>query len=399
MVFIKKDILWKTMAVVDIWSYKVRACVCSFKNNKITLLWYWEKRQWNSCFLNWECEDIEVLTDNVRIALEKAELNAWKKIKKVVISFPFTDMFFSSKKISYKRKEKNEPIIRKELEEILENSEDIVLRRTTDNIKKISWFQKEELKLIIWNILQIDLDKKKKKHILWKVWKDISISFHNVFIPLNKYNFINYVWNVLNKKIVKIIPTEYSITRVFLQKDLVIINIWASMTYITIKKDDEVMWISKILLWINDLIEMIGRNIKDTSVNIINNLNNNIYLKEKEEFIDVWWNMLSIWIKEIVKNKICPSDFVLLWGGKNNFIKEFFNKSNPISKNIKFVKNIRLIKFQNDDLKKQVEDYNITLKKIRLDTLSMLLEINNLLWNEKTLVSELLRKTLTKLGF
>ena len=301
--------------------------------------------------------------------------------------------------VYYKRKEKTEPISKKELEEILENSEEIVLRRTTDNIKKISWFQKEELKLIIWNIVRIDLDKKKRKHILWKVWRDVSISFQNVFIPINKYNLINYIWNVLNRKMVKIIPTEYSITRAFSQEDLVIVNIWASITYITVKKNNEEMWISKILLWVNDLIEVISRNIKDTKINIINNLNNNIYLKEKEEFIDVWWNMLSIWIKDIVKNKICPSDFVLLWWGKNNFIKEFFNKSNPISKNVKFVKNIKLIKFNNDNLKKQVDDYNITLKKVRLDTLSMLLEINSLLDNEKTLVSEILRKTLTKLGF
>jgi len=79
-----------------------------------------------------------MLTENIKIALEKAELSAGKKARKVVMSFPFASMYFSAKKISYKRKEKTEPISKKELEEILENSEEIVLRRTTDNIKKIS---------------------------------------------------------------------------------------------------------------------------------------------------------------------------------------------------------------------------------------------------------------------
>lgn len=36
------------------------------------------------------------------------------------------------------------------------------------------------------------------------------------------------------------------------------------------------------LIWINDLVKIISKNVKDTKINIINNLNNNIYLKEKK---------------------------------------------------------------------------------------------------------------------
>jgi hypothetical protein len=72
MSFIKKDILSKTIAVVDIWSYKVRVSICNFKNNKLKLIWYWEKRQDSSCFSNWECEDIELLTENIKIAIKNS---------------------------------------------------------------------------------------------------------------------------------------------------------------------------------------------------------------------------------------------------------------------------------------------------------------------------------------
>lgn len=143
---------------------------------------------------------------------------------------------FLIKKINLKRKDSIEPINKKELEKILEESEEIALRRTTQNIKQISWFKKEELKLIIWNIVKMDLDKNKEKVIIWKVWKNINISFLNIFIPISKYNLINYIWNAINKKIIKIIPTEYSIAKVFPQNDLVIVNIWANITYVTIKK-------------------------------------------------------------------------------------------------------------------------------------------------------------------
>ncbi len=399
MPFIRKDILSKILAVVDIWSYKVRVCVCSFKNNKITLLWYWEKRQWINCFTNGECEDMKLLTENIKTAMEKAELSAWKKVRKIVISFPFSELYFSSKKINLKRKDSIEPINKKELEKILEESEEIALRRTTQNIKQISWFKKEELKLIIWNIVKMDLDKNKEKVIIWKVWKNINISFLNIFIPISKYNLINYIWNAINKKIIKIIPTEYSIAKVFPQNDLVIVNIWANITYVTIKKDNEIIGVSKMLIWINDLVKIISKNVKDTKINIINNLNNNIYLKEKKEFIELWGNMLSIWIKEIVKNRICPSDFVILGWWKNNFIKDFFATSNPISKNVKLIKNIKLIKFRNKNIRNEIEDCETVTKKVSLDSVSLLLEINNLLNHEKTYISELLKKTITKLGF
>lgn len=109
--------------------------------------------------------------------------------------------------------------------------------------------------------------------------------------------------------------------------------------------------------------------------------------------------MLSIWIKEIVKNRICPSDFVILGWWKNNFIKDFFATSNPISKNVKLIKNIKLIKFRNKNIRNEIEDCETVTKKVSLDSVSLLLEINNLLNHEKTYISELLKKTITKLGF
>ncbi len=397
--FIKTNISSKIIWIIDIWSYKIRVSICKFKNRKATLIWYWEKRQDTSCLLNGDCENIELLSENIKIALNKAEKNANKIIKNIIINFPFSDIFFSLKKINYKRKDWEKPISKEELEKILSKSEDLILKRSINNIKLKSWYIENELKLIIWNIVKLYIDKKSNKRILKKIWNNINISLINIFIPTNKYNIINHIWNIIKKKIIKIIPSEYSIAKIFPEKNLIIINIWATNTYISIKKEDTVIWISKIWIWINDLINQILKNTKDTKINIINKLNSELYKKEKDSFLSIWWDALIIWIKEIVKNNICPSKITILGWWKNNFIKNYIDNLNLSKENIRIIKKIRLIEFENKKLKDEITDYEIIRKKITLDSLSLIIEINNFLKKENDIISEILKKVVRKLWF
>lgn len=397
--FIKTNISSKIIWIIDIWSYKVRVSICKFKNRKATLIWYWEKRQDISCLLNGDCADIELLSENIKIALNKAEQNAKKTIKNVIINFPFSDIFFSLKRINYKRKNWDLTITKEELEKILSKSEDLILKRSINNIKSKSWYSEDDLKLIIWNIIKLEIDKKNNTNILKQTWNDIKLSLLNIFIPTSKYNIINYIWNIINKKVIKIIPSEYSIAKIFPEKDLLIINIWATGTYVTIKKDNTVVWISKIWIWINDLINQISRKIKDTKMNIINNLNSKLYLEEKEEFLSTWGEALIIWIKEIIKNNICPSKIAILGWWRNEFIKDFINNLNLSKKNIRIIKKINIIEFKNNELEKEIDDYDMIKKKITLDSLSLIIETNNFLQKEGDIVSEILKKVVKKLWF
>ena len=180
--FNKTNISSKIIWIIDIWSHKIRVSICKFKNWKATLIWYWEKRQEISCLLNGDCNDINLLSENINIALKKAESNAKKKIKNIIINFPFSWIYYYLKKINYKRKEKDLPINKEELKKILSKSENLSLKRSVNNIKLKYWYSASELKLIIWNIVKFKIDKKNQKTVLKKIWENINISLLNLFI-------------------------------------------------------------------------------------------------------------------------------------------------------------------------------------------------------------------------
>jgi hypothetical protein len=68
--FTKKNIPAKTYCIIDIGSYKIRACAAAFKNRKISLLGYHEKRQDISYFSNNECLNIPGLCTNIADTIE-----------------------------------------------------------------------------------------------------------------------------------------------------------------------------------------------------------------------------------------------------------------------------------------------------------------------------------------
>jgi len=245
------------IAIVEVGSYRIKVCICEFKNDKVHILWYGEKRQSTSYFINGECRNLELLGTSIRDAISKTEKDNHIHVDKVVINYPFGELYFHHHKLSYKRDNESQLITKVELEKILKKTEKIVLEKCFKSIEKKSGFMETDMRLIISSILSFKIDKVPYERIIAESWRDIVVSLLNMFIPIDKSNHIKYIGGIIQKDITKIIPTEFSLRTIFKQKNIVIINIWAIYTSITIKSEWNIIGISKIPIWVNDLVGMV----------------------------------------------------------------------------------------------------------------------------------------------
>ena len=85
-----KQIEPKFVWIIDIWTYKIRVGICKVFNRNVELIWYWEKRQDLDDISLQEIKNKENVCENVRQALEKAEIDAKIKVKEVMISMQIT---------------------------------------------------------------------------------------------------------------------------------------------------------------------------------------------------------------------------------------------------------------------------------------------------------------------
>ena len=345
MAFTTKKIKSKTVGIIDIWTYKIRVAITKYKNKDLELIGYWEKRsfitEYNSVS---DALDTKQTYEHISDAIKKAETDAQTKITEVIINIPFQELFFEFSKVNYIRKDGEKTINAPELDKIITEVKEISLRKAFHNIKATNSYSKEQLKLIISNINTILLDKVENRKLIWESPKEVKISILNIFIPEDKYDFIKSLWNILEKKIIKIIPSEYSISKLdYSEKDVVIIDLWSSHTSVIVKLDNNIVWVKKIAVWINDLIKEIQKNYNKTKIDIINTIDEGIYLKEKRSFLEIFKDILIISLEEILWNKICPHHFFMLWWGSNKFIKQFLQETDLNKENLKMVKKISFL--------------------------------------------------------
>jgi len=206
--FIKRKLSSKIIGVVDLWTHKIKVWIYSISWESSTLLWYWEKRQDSEYSYLGEFLDIEWVCINIIDAITKAEEKANKKIKEVIFNFPFEEVFFCYKKINHNRKNNNILISKKESINIFEKINNISIESSIKTISSKSSYIKGDLKQIIHNVSNVKIDNNIKTNIVNNNWKNISFSILNIFIPISKYNLLHYIWNIINKKILKIIPIE-----------------------------------------------------------------------------------------------------------------------------------------------------------------------------------------------
>jgi len=365
MAFVKKKINIWNIGIIDIWTHKIKVGIYSIIWNESELLWYWEKRQDSDYSYLGEYLDIEWICSNISDAILKAEKQAKVKINNIIINYPFEEIFFCYKKINHNRKNNTDVILTNEYKSILKKIDDFSIRSNLKDISCKSSYLIGDLKQIIHNVSDIQVDGFSKLDIVGSLWNNINFSVLNIFIPISKYNLLHYIWNILNKKILKIVPLEFSLVRLFdHRKDLVIIDIWNSHISIIVKKSGNLIGVSKIPLWIDDLISKIQENTNTTKIDIINSIDNNIFNVEKKEFLWIFEDCLVVGLLDILKKDICPHDFFITWWWWNNFIKNYLKNINLNNKDLKVVWNINIL-----DLDKEFK--NPWNKKITTNILSL----------------------------
>ena len=360
MTFSHNKITPKIIWIIDIWTYKIRVWICKFQNRELELIWYWEKRQdFKNIDAIQDFTNIKLICENISLAIKKAENNCNDSIKKdekivvknIILNIPFEEIFLESNSVNYIRKTSDDNIYenlklidKKELLNIFKYIEDISIRKNYKKINELSWYNPEDIRLIIWWITKILIDKEKTINLLNTSPKEINISILNIFIPESRYEIIKSIGRSINKNIVKIIPSEFAIMQLFdTKKDIVIIDLWSYYTSIIVKKNDQILWIRKISIWINSLIKEIKKNYKKTNIDIINSIDKDLYLEEKEKFLKIFKNILMITLEDLLGKFICPNDFFMTGWWSNDFIKKYLNNIDLNKNNLKIVNNINFI--------------------------------------------------------
>jgi hypothetical protein len=283
----------------------------------------------------------------------------------------------------------------------MESVEKLCLNKLTHKIDKLYGLDKKEVQIILSRVNNISLDGEIHEKIIGKQGSNMKISLLNAFIPSSKHNLISQIWNVLWKNIYRILPTEYCITKIFSQKNILIINLWATQTTLSLKHDGIVIWVSKIPIGINDLVSKISKNHAHMRADIIANLAWESYWLEKESFLNVWGESIGIALWELLWDKICPKNLYIWWGwGSNDFIQNYLKNFNFMKYNIRIVKGMQ---FVNEDMTKVIKPIkNLKLEDIQripLDMYVLLLETNHIISRNHDVVSNSLKTAIKKLGY
>ncbi|NDK09421.1 hypothetical protein GW846_01435 [Candidatus Gracilibacteria bacterium] len=402
MAFTKKNIPSKILCIIDIGSYKLRVCAASFKNKEIKILGYTEKRQDISFFSNGECRNLPALCENIAESIAKLEESCDIKLDQIVINYPFGELFLSSKKINYKRKLPHNTLQKEELETIMQSVEKLCLKHLASEVDRLYGLSPQDIQIILSRVNSVTIDGMKQKKVIGKTGEHLRFSLLNAFIPRSKHNLLAQIGNVVGKKIYKILPTEYCITKIFQEKNIVIINIGATQTSISLKVDDEVVAISKIGIGINDLVNKISQHHDETRAAIISKLNNDEYFQlEKANFLNIWGESFGITLKEMLGDIICPKYFFVGGGGGNNvFIAEYLQNFSYAKHDIRMLNTIEFV--QEDmslvlDCMKSISIEDI--KKIPLDMFVLLRESNHLISREHDTLSISLKTAIKNLGY
>lgn len=337
---IEPKIIW----IIDIWTYKIRVGICKIFNRNVDLIWYWEKRQdLNDIYLQ-EIKNIENVCENIKQAVEKAEIDAKIKIKEIMISIPTSNIFFESSSANYIKQEPEKEINDDSMYNILKDIELNIFKNHYKRIKSSSGYDKNDLKLIISNISNIKLDWVSSKVLIWKKAKFIDTSVLNIFITKTKFEIKNQLENYLKKEIVKIIPTEYALSWLFPdKKDIVILDLWHTHTSVIVKRNWSILWVKKLTFWINDFIKTARENYNLARSEIIKKIDEPIFEKEKQGFLEILSDILIITLEDILKFDICPNDFFIAWGWANKFVRDYLKNLDFNKYNLRMAKKIKLV--------------------------------------------------------
>lgn len=321
--FQKKQIQATKYALILIGSYKLRVCIAEFLNTKIRILWYTEKRQDTSLFSNGRCTNLSWLAHNITEILSRLESQLWTQCDEIITNYPFWELHLSISHSNHLRKNSEKIITEDELYNIFLQAEKMCLTKWARDIEKLYGLKNSELEIILSRVTQIHIDGKKEDAVLWKSWEEMKLQLLNITVPKLQYKSLKDLIGYSGKKIAKIIPVEYAIGKLFPQKDVLIIDVWAVQTSLTLKKWWTIQAISKFPVGIHHLIDMLAKHQGKTRSEILRELNNSSYSLEKKYFTEIWGQAFGMTVAELLGESMCPKNFALIgWGGNNTFLHD-----------------------------------------------------------------------------
>lgn len=401
MAFTKKHIPAKTFALIDIGSYKIRVCAAQFKNRKITILGYHEKRQDVSYFSNSECVNIPGLCSNISDSLGFIENKIGFSLPKLIINYPFGDFFIQNKSIHYKRKDADKKLSSSEFEEILYTLEKLNVPRHFQSISEDFGYDVHQLHILLSRVSKIYIDGKVPENILGSTGEKVSVSILNGAIPKENHALITHIWNALWRNIYKVLPSECSIAHMFQVPDVLIINIGASQTSLSFKKKWELKAVSKVPIWIQKLIEKISQEHKISKISVLDTLESPKYSKERDFFLSVWGESFWIVLSDLLGKHICPKKIFIGGGASNNtFIKAYIQNFDFWSYGVQAPSQIDFISEDLSPALSLMENISVDMVgKINLDMYGLIMETQHILWREHDRISSSLKSAMKRLWY
>jgi len=339
-----KKIEPKFVGIIDIWTYKIRVGICKVFNRNVELIWYGEKRQdLNDIYLQ-EIKNIENVCENIKQAVEKAEIDAKMKVQEFMVNIPTSNIFFESSTVNYIKQEPEKEIDDESMYKILKDIELNIFKNHYKRIKSSSGYDKNDLRLIISNISNIMLDSQPSKVLLGKKARFIDASVLNIFITRTKFEIKNQLANYLKKDVVSIIPTEYALVWLFSdKKNIVILDLGNTHTSIIVKRNWNILWVKKLTFWINDFIKIVRGKYNLARSEIIKKIDENVFEEEKKEFLEIFSDILIIALGDILRFDVCPDQFFIAWWWANKFIREYLQNLDFNKYNLRMVKKITIV--------------------------------------------------------
>lgn len=363
MVFEKKIIPKKRLLAIDVWTHKIKVALFEYKNNKVEIVEYIEKRQEKNDTSFWEVKNIKWVVDTIKKALKG--INDTDNIGEIIINIPSQYTVSQYQKISTTRSNPKSDITYDELRDIILSSSNITISQSKEVAQNKLWLVLNDIKLISSTIWIMQVDGKKISNPIWKIGRDINISILNTFIPKSRYHNIKTLWKYLEKDIISIVPDEISIVKLLSNSnknhdDIIYINIWNENISITLQKWWDILGFSKINLWISDLIKQIKQKDAKTTIDIMKKIRDKTwYLDEKERFLEVFEEVFIVWLKDILNTPVIPYRIFLYGWWVFDFIKDFIKNIDLSKYNLHKTKDFEFIDIFPEDLNK-----NISLKNL-----------------------------------
>jgi len=316
-----------------------------------------------------------------------------QKFEKIVVSYPFPEIevFFNS--INYKRLHPEIEVDIHELEDIFSWTQKQIFLRVAWDVESHTGRRFSDFQVILSEILSIKVDSEPLLRILDEKWSFVKSEIRNIFIPKERYDFLEKLCHTNLKTLSHILPSEYCILDIF-DEELCAIDLWESSTSISLKKKWGYRKIIKIPIWTWKLIEKIKKTSSYSRSQIIEFLRDSSeFRNEKEAFIKIWISSLCYTLSDLLDGEICPNSFYLYGGGmNNNFVKKALLETDYHKHRIKMLWKIEILSENMGPVLAHIEHISLEdISKIPLHMYALLLEMRKIISRESDIIAKSLK--------